>query len=86
MPERKQGVSKIPSVEFSEILEKSKRLKGLNIKDWTDVWRVNVYPNDGVISVRTRDRWEVQFDAETGELLDLSVRRTDLVEDIHEGN
>ena len=85
MPERQQGVSKIPTLEFTEILETAKKLKGLKLNSWDEVWRIYIYPNDGIVSVRTKDLWEAQFDSNTGELLDLSVRRTDLLEDIHEG-
>lgn len=85
MPEQFQGISKIPSVEFVDILENTKRLKGLKVDSWENIWRVYVYPNKGNISLHTNDRWEVQFDAKTGELLDLSVRRTELIEKFHEG-
>jgi len=85
MPERIQGISTTPTLEFVTALDKVKKIKGLEINDWREISRVYVYPNQGNISVRTKNRWQVQFDAETGELLDLSVRRTDLLEDIHEG-
>lgn len=85
VPERVQGSSTTPTLEFPEVLEKVKKIKGLEISDWKKINRVYVYPNEGNISVRTKDNWQAQFDAETGELLDLSVRRLDLIEDIHEG-
>ena len=85
MPERAQGISTTPSIAFTDVLEKVKKIKGLEVDKWKNIHRVYVYPNEGNISVRTKKRWQVQFDAETGELLDLSVRRTDLIEDIHEG-
>lgn len=85
MPERIQTTAKVPVIEFTEIFEKVKKIKGIEASGWKDIWRVYVYPKDGNISVRMKNLWEVQFNAETGDLLDLSIRRTDFIEDVHEG-
>ncbi|NQV56482.1 MAG: PepSY domain-containing protein, partial [Rhodospirillales bacterium] len=85
MPQLQKGSEGAPTFQFENILRKAKLIPNIGISDWRDVWRLYVYPNEGIVSIRTKKRWQVQFDAQTGELLDLSRRRTDLIEDVHEG-
>ena len=44
-----------------------------------------VYPNKETTIIRAKNRQELQIDSKTGEVLQLAVRRTDWLEDIHEG-
>ncbi len=85
MPQLHKGIGRVPTVEFEDVLASARLLPNAGVKDWKDVWRVYVYPNRGIISIRAKNRQQIQFDAQTGELLDVSVRRTDFIEDIHEG-
>ena len=86
MPELQKGRGGTPTLEFTDALEKARLIPNVGIAEWKDVWRVYVYPAEGVVSIRAKNFWQAQFDAKSGELLDLSVRRTDLIEDVHEGN
>jgi len=85
MPPQQVGSKGVPELQFTEVMRKANLISGVDLSRWEDVWRFYVYPNEGVVSVRSRNSWQTQFDLNTGELLDLSVRRTDLIEDIHEG-
>jgi len=85
MPQLHKGSKGVPTLKFTDALEKARLIPNVGIAEWKDVWRVYVYPAKGVVSVRAKNHWQVQLDANTGELLDLSVRRTDILEDIHEG-
>lgn len=84
-PPLQTGSEGVPELQFTEVMRKAGLIPGVDLSDWEDVWRFYVYPNKGVVSVRSKSRWQTQFDLNTGELLDLSFRRTDLIEDIHEG-
>ena len=42
-------------------------------------------PSKGVIKVRAKNRWEVQLDHQSGEILQVAYRRSGLIESIHEG-
>lgn len=53
---------------------------------WDDVDRLDVRPSKGVVKVRARSGWEVQVDAKTGEVLQAAVRRSDLIESLHDGS
>ena len=56
------------------------------IEGWDDVDRLDVRPGRGMLKVRAKNRWEVQVDAATGEVLQASYRRSDLIESIHDGS
>ena len=43
-------------------------------------------PGSGVAKVRAKNRWEVQVDTATGEVVQVAYRRSDLVESIHDGS
>ena len=40
----------------------------------------------GIVKVRAENRWEVQVDAVTGEVLQVAYRRSDLIESLHDGS
>jgi len=48
-------------------------------------WRVYIYPDKGITTIRAKNRQEFQIDSTTGEVLQVAVRRTDWLEDVHEG-
>jgi hypothetical protein len=47
---------------------------------------LDVRPGKGVVKVRCKNRYEVQIDAETAEILQVAFRRSDLIESIHDGS
>ena len=40
----------------------------------------------GMVKVRCENRWEVQIDTATGEVLQVAYRRSDLIESMHDGS
>ena len=85
MPVLQQGQGTVPSVEYVQVLETARQVPDYGVNEWKDVWRVYVYPNQGTTTVRAKNRQELQIDSATGEVLQVAVRRTDWLEDIHEG-
>ncbi len=85
MPTLQQGQGTIPKIEFPQVLETARKSPEYGVNDWKDVWRVYVYPDKGVTTIRAKNRQEFQIDSTTGEVLQVAVRRTDWLEDVHEG-
>lgn len=85
-PESMKGVSNTPSIGFDEILEASKSIPEAEIKTWADIDRLDVRPGNGIIKVRALNHWEIQIDGETGEVLQSSFRRSDIIEAMHDGS
>ncbi len=56
------------------------------MEGWKDVDRLDVRPGQGVIKVQCKNRWEVQVDAASGEVLQVEYRRSDLIESLHDGS
>jgi hypothetical protein len=56
------------------------------VESWDDIDRLDVRPGKGMLKVRCKNRWEVQLDTKTGEVLRAAYRRSDLIESIHDGS
>ncbi|AOY83732.1 PepSY-associated TM helix domain-containing protein [Moorena producens JHB] len=85
MPTVQQGQGTVPEVEFVQVLDTARQMPEYGVENWKDVWRVYVYPNKGITTIRAKNRQEFQIDSTTGEVLQVAIRRTDWLEDIHEG-
>ena len=85
-PPIQQGVNSTPSIQFEEILEAAKSIPEAEIKSWADIDRVDVRPNDGISKIRSNNRWEIQIDNETNEVLSVKYRRSDVIESVHDGS
>lgn len=84
-PKTMKGVAKEPQLSFTQILQVAQKAdKG--IATWEDVDRLDVRPGKGVVKVRGKNRWEIQIDAQTGEMLQVAYRRSDMMESIHDGS
>ena len=75
-----------PSISFEEILEAAKTVKETNIESWNDIDRLDVRIDKGIVKVRTKDRWEVQVDTYSGKVVQVAYRRSDIIEEIHDGS
>jgi len=85
-PSTKKGSGGPPAISFSEILAAAARVPEAGVATWDDVDRLDVRPGEGVVKVRAHSGWEVQVDTSTGEVLQSAVRRSDLIESIHDGS
>jgi uncharacterized iron-regulated membrane protein len=84
-PPSERGSVKTPQITFAEILTAAKSNEGIGIKDWGDVSRLDIRPKKGIVKVRTKDMWEIQIDLGTGKVISSAIRRSDLIESIHDG-
>ena len=75
-----------PSISFEEILEAAKTIKETNIGSWNDIDRLDVRIEKGIVKVRTKNRWEVQIDTYSGEVVQVAYRRSDIIEELHDGS
>lgn len=73
-------------ITFEEILTKAKQTPELEVASWEDIDRLDVRPGKGIIKVRSNNRWEMQLDSGTGEILQVAYRRSELIESLHDGS
>ena len=74
------------SIRFSDILNISQGVLEAQIKDWSDIERLDVRPDKGIVKVRAKNRWEIQIDLERGTILKTAYRRSDIIEQLHDGS
>ncbi len=84
-PPTQKGAEPIPKLSFEEIVAAASSAPEAGIKSWDDVDRLDVRPDKGVVKVQGKNSWEVQVDTSTGEVLQVAYRRSDLIEQIHDG-
>lgn len=75
-----------PKISFEKILEIAKKNKSTNIKSWADINRLDVRIDRGIVKVRAKNNWEIQIDTDSGNILQTSYRRSDIIERIHDGS
>ena len=85
-PPTRSGSSQSMLLSFDDILEVAKTVPEAGITSWDDIDRLDVRPSIGMLKVRAKNRWEVQIDTKTGDVLQVAYRRSDLIEDIHDGS
>lgn len=73
-------------ISFDEILEAAATVESAQISSWDDVDRLDVRPDKGVVKVRANNRWEVQIDTKSSEVLQVEFRRSDWLESLHDGS
>jgi hypothetical protein len=56
------------------------------VASWDDIDRLDVRPGKGLVKVTANNRWEVQVDLGTGAVLQAAYRRSDLIEQLHDGS
>ncbi len=84
-PASQSGVSNVPSISFDVILEQAKSVEEAQVDSWDSIERLDVRPSKGIIKIRTNSQWEIQLDSETAEILHVAYRRSDTIEQIHDG-
>ncbi|MBO6513263.1 MAG: PepSY domain-containing protein [Phycisphaerales bacterium] len=85
-PPTQRGVGDVPTIGFEEILRVAQDVDEAGIENWSDVSRLDVRPDKGVVKVRSISSWEVQIDLQTGDVLSSSIRRSDFIESLHDGS
>jgi uncharacterized iron-regulated membrane protein len=85
-PETRKGSGKTPTLGMDTLLAKLKEVPEAEVKGWEQVDRVDVRPKDGIYKVTCKNRYEVQLDFVTGEVLSVEYRRSDLIESFHDGS
>lgn len=85
-PPTQRGAEATPTIGWEEILQAAASEPKAGIQGWGDIDRLDFRPEKGLVKVRAKNRWEVQVDTSTGEVLQAVHRRSDLIESIHDGS
>jgi uncharacterized iron-regulated membrane protein len=85
-PPSQNGSGTYPSLSFDSLLTVAQTVDSVGIQSWQDIDRLDVRPDKGITKIRGNNRWEIQIDHQTGEILQVAYRRSDLFEAIHDGS
>ena len=81
-----KGEQKGLALDFDQILMIARTVPEAGVETWSDIDRLDVRPGKGMLKVRAENSWEIQVDANTGAILHVAYRRSDLIESIHDGS
>ena len=85
-PPTKKGVSTdIPAITIADMFKAAQAVPEAGLTSWSDLDRVDIKPDKGVVKFIGTNDWEVQVDTTTGEVLQVAFRRSDIIEKIHDG-
>ena len=76
----------LPAITFEEMMTVSRLQETVQINTWSDIDRIDLRPGKGIAKIRAKSGWEVQVDTQTGDVLNVAYRRSDLIESIHDGS
>lgn len=85
-PPTKKGVTKTPGISLEQLFHATKTVPEAEVDGWEDIDRLDFRPDQGSVKVQCKNRWEIQLDTHTAEVLHVAYRRSDLIESIHDGS
>jgi len=78
--------NQVPDIGFEHMLDAAQRQAQAGVADWSDIDRIDVRAGKGIAKIRAKSGWEIQIDTQTGQVLNVAYRRSDTIEQIHDGS
>ena len=78
--------NEVPQIDFDQMVEAARAHPEAQIETWADIDRIDLRVGKGIAKLQANSGWEVQVDTRTGEVLSVAYRRSDLIEQIHDGS
>ena len=75
----------MPAIGFPELLSSAKSVKPALISNWTDIKRIDIQPGKGMAKIISNNNYEIQIDTQSGKILQVAYRRSDVIESLHDG-
>ena len=87
-PPTESGIvsGQLPEVSFEQLLESARSQPRAQVNEWTDIDRIDLRVGKGIAKLQAKSGWEIQVDTNTGKVLNVAYRRSDLIEQIHDGS
>ncbi len=85
-PAEQRTAAPVPNVSWDAVMASLQAHPEVGVGSWDDVERVDVRPSKGILKVITKTRWEMQLALDDGRVLQSAYRRSDLIEQLHDGS
>ncbi|MEP3482252.1 MAG: PepSY-associated TM helix domain-containing protein [Fuerstiella sp.] len=73
-------------VALENLLAVAQKVAEADVHSWDDVDRIDIRPRKGIAKIQCKNRWELQIDLTTNDVLSSEYRRSDLIESLHDGS
>ena len=84
-PEQKPPIKAL-AIGPEQMLQALQQDPELNVQSWDQVERIDIRPKKGLAKLTLETGLEVQIDTSNGKILQKAVRRSDLIEALHDGS
>ena len=78
--------NELPEQSWNQLVASASSVKEAEVQSWEDIDRIDVRPSKGIAKIQCRNRWELQVDLASGEILSSTYRRSDFIESLHDGS
>jgi hypothetical protein len=85
-PVEQRTATRVPMLPWETVLAAAQAHPEAAVREWTDIDRLDVRPSKGIVKVITKSRWELQLALDDGRVLQTAYRRSDLIEQLHDGS
>lgn len=85
-PPEQRTANPVPGLSWETIIAAAQAHPQAQVRSWDDIDRVDVRPSKGILKVITKSRWELQLALDDGRVLQTAYRRSDLIEQLHDGS
>jgi uncharacterized iron-regulated membrane protein len=85
-PPEQRGSGAAPRLCMDRLLAVCVAIPQVHVAGWSDISRVDVRPDKGLVKVSTVNGMEVQVDAADVSVLQVAPRRSDVIESLHDGS
>lgn len=85
-PPTLRGSGTTPLITWDQLLALAQAVPEAAVAGWADIERIDIQPNRGIAKVICANRWELQIDTSSSDILSSTYRRSDLIETLHDGS
>ncbi|MEL6686163.1 MAG: PepSY domain-containing protein [Pseudomonadota bacterium] len=87
-PPTTRGVvaDQIPAISYEQMVAASRLHPEAGVMEWSDIDRIDLRTGRGIAKIQAKSGWEIQIDTNTGNVLNVAYRRSDIIESIHDGS
>lgn len=85
-PSSVRGSGLTEELTLNQLYLSASQVKLLEINAWQDIDRIDIRPDKKIAKVRSQNGYEAQLDLASGEVLKVAKRRSDIIEQLHDGS
>ncbi len=85
-PSSMRGSQLESQLTLDQIYQAATTVSELAVSSWQDIDRIDIRPDKKIAKVRSNNGYEAQLDLSNAQLLKVAPRRSDIIEQLHDGS